>query len=291
MFDIDNFGIIGGDKRQLALACGLLEDGFKVFVAGFESVDSLPPGCSSMNFQQLARRSDRIILPVPLTKDNIHLHAPHSREPIPLDESFAAALSMKKVYCSMSMVLLNTSSLWTNADVYNYADREDFAIKNAVPTAEGAIEIAMRKYPSTIHGSKCLVTGFGRIGKVLSRMLSGLGADVTVSARRPSDIAWIQAAGFKAILTANILQTPFHHYNLIFNTIPKMIFDHQTLKEISPRAIIIDLSSAPGGIDFEAASDLGITTIKGFGLPGKVAPVAAGSIIKETIYNIIKEEG
>ena len=43
--------------------------------------------------------------------------------------------------------------------------------------------------------------------------------------------------------------------------------------------------------DMEAAKDLGVKVIWALGLPGKVAPVTAGNIIKETICNIFSELG
>lgn len=54
--------------------------------------------------------------------------------------------------------------------------------------------------------------------------------------------------------------------------------------------MVIDLASAPGGVDFEAASRRGIKSIQALSIPGKVAPKTAGSIIKSTIYDIINEE-
>ena len=55
--------------------------------------------------------------------------------------------------------------------------------------------------------------------------------------------------------------------------------------------LIIDLASKPGGVDMDAARDLGVKVIWALGLPGKVAPVTAGNIIKETICNIFSESG
>jgi dipicolinate synthase subunit A len=49
------------------------------------------------------------------------------------------------------------------------------------------------------------------------------------------------------------------------------------------------LASKPGGVDLEAAKELEIKAISALGLPGKVAPVTAAMVIKDTIYNIIEE--
>jgi dipicolinate synthase subunit A len=47
--------------------------------------------------------------------------------------------------------------------------------------------------------------------------------------------------------------------------------------------VVIDLASAPGGTDFNAARELGLKAELAPGLPGIVAPVTAGRIIAELI--------
>lgn len=77
--------------------------------------------------------------------------------------------------------------------------------------------------------------------------------------------------------------------NVVFNTIPEMILDKEMLEFVENDCIIIDLASKPGGVDVDAAKDLGIKVISALGLPGKVAPVTAAMVIRDTIYNIIEE--
>ncbi len=146
----------------------------------------------------------------------------------------------------------------------------------------------MRELPVTINGARCLVAGYGRIGKVLARMLAALGAKVTVSARKPEDLAWIRLNGMRAVKTAEIRESG--QYDVIFNTVPSVIFDAQTLSLVAEDALVIDLASAPYGVDFEAAKRLNVKTILATGLPGKVAPQTAGIIIKNEIYQMIREE-
>ena len=69
-----------------------------------------------------------------------------------------------------------------------------------------------------------------------------------------------------------------------------MIFDAHTLARIAQNAIVIDLASMPGGVDLRSAERLGIKTVHALSLPGKVAPKASGIIIKNAVYNIIREE-
>lgn len=139
----------------------------------------------------------------------------------------------------------------------------------AIPTAEGAIEIAMSETPITLHLSRCLVLGYGRIGKILSKMLAGIGAKVTVEARKFADLALIEGHGYEAI-HMNDLKENIGGFDVIFNTIPSMVLDEDTLKKIRKDTLVIDLASKPGGVDFEAAKQLGIRVIWALSLPGKV---------------------
>lgn len=54
-------------------------------------------------------------------------------------------------------------------EIIDILKQEDLTVLNAIPTAEGAIQIAMEKSLKTIHGSNCLIMGFGRIRKNFSK--------------------------------------------------------------------------------------------------------------------------
>ena len=161
-------------------------------------------------------------------------------------------------------------------------------IANAVPTAEGAIELAISETPITIHNSKCLVMGYGKVGKALSRALSALGAHTYVQARKYADLALIENHGCHP-LTMNEAKTHIGDFDIIFNTIPALVLDADTLRAVSRKALIIDLASKPGGVDFSAAKQIGLNVVWALSIPGKVAPVTAGLIIKDTITNILTE--
>lgn len=167
---------------------------------------------------------------------------------------------------------------------------EPLTIANAISTAEGALQIAMEETDITIHNSKILILGFGRIGKILSKDLQLLGAKVTCEARKEEDIAWIKAYGYEA-LNLNELNKNcdvLNKFDIIFNTIPHLILDEEKLKKVNKNVTIIDLASKPGGVDFEMCGKLGIKNKWALALPGKVAPVTSAKYIKEEIYKIIE---
>ena len=166
--------------------------------------------------------------------------------------------------------------------------REEFSVLNTIATAEGTIQIAMEETQRTLQGSNVLVMGFGRIGKVLAKMLDGIGAKVYCEARKNEDISWIKAYGYNPI-HLNDLNENLGKFDIIINTIPFQILDEERLNLVKKESIIIDLASNPGGVDRRAAREKGLKVIWALSLPAKVAPLTSAEFIKETIYHLLKE--
>lgn len=203
-------------------------------------------------------------------------------------------------FCKTPLSLLELEQKCKNCAVYggnitlnvkdytDYYKSETLTMLNAVPTAEGAIFCALENSEITIYKSKCLVIGNGRIGKVLSDRLRGLKADVCVSARKESDIAYITACGFDAIKT-NDLSEHISKFDFIFNTVPHLVLTDKVLENCNKNSLIIDLASKPGGTDFEAANNKNIKTIHALALPSKIAPKTAAMFIANTIIKYLTE--
>ena len=146
----------------------------------------------------------------------------------------------------------------------------------------------MEETQKTLHGSKVLIMGFGRIGKVLAKMLDGIGAKVYCEARKNEDIAWIKAYGYEPIHLNN-LNEHLGEFEIIISTIPFQILDKDRLELVNKDAVIIDLASNPGGVDRKAAKEKDLKLIWALSLPGKVAPLTSAIYIKETLYHVLKE--
>lgn len=142
----------------------------------------------------------------------------------------------------------------------------------------------------TLHGSKCIVLGFGRCGKVLAHMLKGIGADLSVEARSGVDLAYIESYGYHPVPLKDLTDY-IGQYDFIFNTIPSLVLDEKRLVGVKEDCLVIELASKPGGIDFEVAKRLGIKVVDGQSLPGKVAPETAAKIIFDTILNAYSDMG
>ena len=277
-----NISVIGGDLRQLTLYKELAGEFACAALYGFEKLTE----CSD-DFAAL-RRADVVVLPMPVTTDGVNVNAVYADKPLSLDfiaENIppSAIVFGGQIKPELSQALSNKGIMY-----FDYFKREELAIKNAVPTAEGAIGIAINETAYTIHGSKCLVLGYGRIGKILSCFLNALGAHTTVCARKLSDLAMAEGLGCGTLPIA-ALEDNIGGYDIIFNTIPAMVLESGLLKKVKSDSLIIDLASKPGGVDFDAAKDAGVKVIWALSLPGKTAPITAGKIIKDTILNILNE--
>lgn len=274
--------IAGGDLRQIY--CGkYLAEKFDVYFAGFESryiPDNLKIFSECQNFI-----FDFVIFSVPPLKEEEYINTPFSEKLLSADEIKSHIDKDTVIFCGKADD--NFKKLFYENSVYDYMERDELNILNAVPTAEGAVYIALEELPVTLSNSRVLITGFGRIGKVLAEILKGFGADITVMTKSFKSMAWAKAMNFKVCSKDDINSS----YNLIFNTAPVLIFDYDTLEKLGTETILIDLASKPGGVDFKSAGEIGIKAIWALGLPGKTAPVTAGEIIAETVENIIKERG
>ena len=172
-------------------------------------------------------------------------------------------------------------------DYYDVLKLEENAIKNAIPTAEGAIYTAINNSNITLNSSNILIMGFGKIGKVLANTLRGFGANIYVEARKESDLAFIKSYGFNEI---NLYDLDKHlsKFDFIFNTIPFVLLDEKRLRLLKKDVTLIDLASTPGGIDYKAARELDLNVDWALALPTKVAPKTSAIYLKQSIDEIIK---
>lgn len=282
--------VVGGDERQAKLCNLLTNDGHKVFAFALDKAKLSDSIFRGGDIEGLSQKFDCIILPIPVCSDAMHLNTPLSAYEYHIDDLFSLLGAGQTVIAGRINNDLFTKAGRNGIRLYDYLEREDFTVLNSIPTAEGAIEVAMRELDTTLNRKRCLVIGFGHIGKLLSCYLRGLGAKVTATARKFGDLAWISAYGYDSEVTANIKNT-LSRYDIIFNTVPALILDEEALSHVRGDAFICDLASKPGGVDFNAARQLGLHTVQALSLPGKSSPLSAAAAMRDTIYNILDEWG
>ena len=278
-----NFWVVGGDLRQRALARLLREDGHTVHVAALEgeglAAEPLGPGLALAHC---------VILPLPVTRQGELLHTPLSREEVTLPQ-LLDWLEPGQVLCGgLVSAQAEEAAQARGLRLLDYYAREECMVANAVPTAEGAVQVAMEELPFTLHSARVLVLGFGRVGKLTAHRMGALGAKVTVCAQGYADLAWAAAYGYETMWLEK-LAWELGGYDLIVNTIPAQVLDRRRLRWVSPGAFLLDLASAPGGVDQAAAKSRGLRVLQAPGLPGRTAPVTAAAAIRDAVYHILWE--
>ncbi len=280
------FLILGGDRRMAYTAGYLAEWGYSVGAYG-NSYAQNAVGVSPMeNLRDAMGSYDNIIMGIPFTRDGSTMYAPFCNEVISADDILDMTKPCHNFAVGQPGGFL-TSCVKRGAKCVDYGQREDFALYNAVPTAEGILALLVGNLPVTVWDSSILILGYGRIGKALASMLKSLGAKVTASARKVTDFAMMDIAGVRGI--------PTYHYggldrfDAVVNTIPYETADEGFYVQLGDGCVVIDASSAPGYMDRECAERHGVTIIDAFGLPGKTAPATSGRIIAKTVTDIFRQ--
>lgn len=282
---------LGGDARQIEVIRKCSQMDAVVSIVGFnELTDQLKDITRDQLSTSLLETADVLVLPVIGCDDEGMIMTLFSSEPLQLLDEHIAALSKDcKVYTGIAKAHLKSMCARHEINLVELLNRDDVAIYNSIPTAEGALMMAIQNTDFTIHGSSCMVLGMGRTGFTMARSLQGLGAKVRMGVRTKEHFARADEMGWEPFMTRD-LGDKVGNINLLFNTIPTMIVTAQILSQMPQNAVIIDLASAPGGCDFRYAEKRGIKALLAPGLPGIVAPKTAGIIIANALVQLISEE-
>ena len=273
------FCLVGGDRRQLYLAEQLAADGHTVCTVAMSGGSDL----------SVLGWGDCIVLPMPPVDGAGMLHAPMSAEKIPISVVLAALHPEQHIFAGKIPAALHQHGAELGLTLHDYLLRDELAIANAVPTAEGALQLAMEVLPTTIHRSRVLVVGFGRVGQCTADRFRALGAEVTVCARRVGQLALAESMGCIP-LPLSMLGQRDGVWDLVVNTVPSPILGQEQLGSAG-RPVLMELASPPGGFDMEWVESSGLRHIPAPGLPGKVAPAAAARAIRTTLYAMLSELG
>jgi dipicolinate synthase subunit A len=283
--------LAGGDARQLEVIRRLTELDAAVTIVGFDRLDTPYSGVIKSEWlPEVMKNADALVLPAVGTDDEGIIPTLFSDQELKLMEvHLAEAPETCRVITGMAKPYLRKLCEKFQLQLIELFERDDVAIYNSIPTAEGALMMAIQNTDITIHGSNCIVLGLGRTGFTMARTLQALGARVKVGVRRDEAFARAFEMGFEPFYMADLARQA-GNIDLIFNTIPTMIVTAQVIAQLPLRACIIDLASRPGGTDFRFAEKRGIKALLAPGLPGIVAPKTAGRIIANSLTQIILED-
>ncbi len=285
---------IGGDRRQCS-AARVLADAADVyaFCLSESGIGDERVKCVE-ELEVATENASAIVLPLPASSDGVHLNCSFDDGRKIKLQSILKVADRSTHICGGKLPPAFVSSAEEKGFLlFDYFESEELQIKNAYTTAEAALSVAMNALSKNICGANIAISGYGRIAKHLARILLSLGANVTVAARRQSELAWAESCGCDTVLIdgGGGLYSLTQGYDIIYNTVPSWIFDRKFLGALDKRTIMIELASAPGGIDICAAKELSVNIIWALSLPGKYAPISAGEHIAECLLRGFSERG
>lgn len=170
-------------------------------------------------------------------------------------------------------------------NIYDYTKCESFALKNAYLTAESAVAVAIDNDDESLINNSVLIAGYGRIGKALHKILCAYTNDITICARDKNVRTLAECCGAKAIDFDKLKNK--NDFKFIFNTVAHPVFNKDELDSLNKNTLIIDLASFPGGVDKHISKANDIKLVVARGLPSKYSPKTAGSIVAQTIDEMI----
>ena len=226
--------------------------------------------------------SEVIISGMPFTKDDISVNAPFSSDKIAINELFELLEGKTFIAGGVPKNLSENKKI----NIIDLLKSEKLTILNAIPTVEGTIKIAIEEREETIHESNILICGYGRIGKILCDRFKSLGANIYCTARKEADLAWIREKRYIPLEYEELTKYSTK-FDIVINTVPTLVVDRKELDSFRKDVLLIDLASAPGGINKEYAESIGLKEIIALGIPGKEMPKTAARYIKDIIDEAI----
>jgi len=274
--------IAGGDQRQLYCAERLSAD-FAAAVLGFDDEYITEDITAVKADTDSGRRYGCAVLPVVPLDSSGNVNTPCSNTALSAAEVRGMLRPDALIFAGKADEQLRR--VFFGMEICEYLNCGELVLRNAVPTAEGVVQIALEELPVTINGLKVLVVGMGRCGSVIAALFRNFGADVTAAVRSGSGAAKARIAGVRSVR----MEDMGADYGLVINTVPSLVFDRERLSGFGRDTLFIDIASKPGGVDMEAARELGIKAVWALGIPGRTAPVTSGEIIAETVAEKLAE--
>lgn len=282
-----HIALLGGDARTAYMLPYFLEKGYRVICYGTKTLSEENENVIvyAKTLSEAVGRSKVLVGGIPFIKSD-KLFFEQEKQDIDLEELYKCMRKGQKIFGGVIPKNFMEVCREREIDCYDFMKDEPLAVFNAVATAEGAILEALKNKNTNIHGSKTLVLGYGRCGRVLAEKLKGLGAKVTVCSRCEVELAAAETFGFQT-LPLNDSKENVQRYEYIFNTIPTVLLHRDMLRRMRRDVLLIDIASGEGGVDYKSAEQLGICSLHCLGLPGKYAPkISAKGLVDFVIRKI-----
>lgn len=281
-----DYAVIGGDLRQIYL----LSELSKTTHALCHYALCQPPKqffptqhfTAMTSLETAAANSRHIICPIPLSKDSDLLNQSGVKKNIPLKQLLSLLTPEQCFFAGCIPDAFRQEALKKSVLVFDFMKDSELSYFNTIATAEGVICQAITASPMNLHKSRCAVLGYGKCGRILTDDLKRMFCYVTAVSSCKEELAQAALSADDAMDLKEFF-TCIGEYHFIFNTIPSVILTKDILAHVNPQTRILDIASAPGGVDYAAAKELNIPAILCPGLPGKYAPLSSAQAILRCI--------
>lgn len=272
--------LIGGDARSRYLNTYFLQQGFSTYCFGIDSAIDRAELLGVLRSNMAA-----VVLPLPATRDGKTVNIPLTGDVLPFEELCAMLPCGTVVFGGMFPMQISEQFFKKGIRAVDYYD-EEVVLQNAVLTAEGAMQVLQAQSDQPLSRLHIVIAGYGRVGRAIAKALKGQACTPTVAARRAAVRREALADGCTVVSVAELQENPAE-FDILINTVPARLFSAETLQKTKPGVLLLEIASAPFGIDFKAAETLGRKAVNAQSLPGKTAPQAAAVILGEKIKSLL----
>ena len=269
--------IVGGDRREQEIARLAAATGAEVRAYGFPWPDEgIPNVVRSPSPAAALANANIALFPIPGMSSAGALFAPSAPHPIVPDRAMLCGLrAPAHIILGWANEALKEHCQALAITLHEYEWDVELMLLRTPAIVEGLLKTIIENTQITIHKSRVCVVGQGTIGFHVARTMIALGAHTHVAARNPVQRAAAHAAGAQSH-TLSELPALAAGIDTIISTVPSQIVGRAVLERLPARALLVDLAAPPGGIDREAAQELGLKFIWARGL-GSRAPVTVGA--------------
>lgn len=273
----EKIAVLGGALREHIVVTRMQEEGFPVSVCAVEGMKDIAVDTVC----DCVKDASVLILPVASNDETGKIFAPSAKEDLYFGEAEMGLLAENAViYCGVASVMLKDAAKKLNHKLIEVMGIDAVAVPNGYLTAEGTLYLAMTRFPVSISELKVAVLGYGRVGKPTAQLFRSMQAKVVVFSRNKKEIGEGRSNHID-MRFYNGIHAVLPKIDLIINTVPAAIVDDKVLQTMKNGVLVIDLASAPGGIDLDAAREREIEVLNVPGIPGKYAPISAGNILAD----------
>ena len=283
--DSYKIAVIGGDQRQICLAQILASRGCDISVCGLCGSVGKAGVRETAALEEALEGADAVAAPVPFFREG-KIAGKYTVPDMNVETLLGRMPASSKLFAGNIPEDIGRRAGEKGIEVYDVMRDEITAMRNTVAAAEGAVAEAITRSTVNLTRSRCLVLGYGRCGSTLVRLLKAFSCTVFVAEKDGSRAA-AAAVAADGIVSDAELAAVIEKADFIFNTVPEMVLTKERMSCAGERTWILDLASAPGGVDHRAAEELGVNAVLLPGLPGRYAPYSSAEILADLIESRI----